>query len=141
MSLLILLCPHQPKCRPLNFFMWDFRSILSIYPLRRLSYHHSFWSFSIFFPVFLFHFFFSKLTSLVFLSLHTTSMFRFFLFLLLKGSSLAKSFCFLKVFKKCKDVVLTGQHYFTLHYQLLYESLNVGVYLPVCTEASTLNKV
>lgn len=131
MRLLILLCPHQPRCCPLNFFMWDLRSILPIYPLLRLSYCHSFWCFSLyFFPQSSCSIFFQIDLLSIFVSLHITSTFKFFLFLLFFS---CQKFLFSKNVQetqRCKvwlDII-------TSHFIISYsESLNVGGYLPVCT--------
>lgn len=145
MFLLVLLCLYQPRfllwvfC--LGFFLvWDLKSILSIYVLPRLSYHHSSWYFSVYF-FFLVHFFQYDLLS-IFVSFHIISSLKFFLLL--------KCFLFFFSFQKllfsknpqetqrCKVWLDNINSRFSVIYS---ESLNVGLYLPVCAESSSVNKV
>lgn len=122
------------------FLVWDLKSILSIYVLPRLSYHHSFWYCSVyFFLIFLVHFFQYDLLS-IFVSFHIISSLKFFL--LLK--------CFFFPFQKflfSKNLQETQRCKVWLdninsHFSVIYsESLNVGLYLPVCAESSSVNKV
>lgn len=130
---LILLCPHQPRYCPLNFFMWDLRSMLAIYPLP--DYHITTPT-----GASLFIFFFSPPVlgwPLQYFSVHVTSTFKLFVFLILKGSSLDKSLFSKNIqeTRRCKVWLDNITSHFFISYS---ESLIVGVCLPVCTKSSTL---
>lgn len=101
MCLLILLCPHQMTSS--DFFHVE-PQIHTLLPLPKIAVSPLILMLLFIFPSLPVHFF-SQIDCLsMFVSLNITTTFKFFLFLLLKGFSLAKSFNFLKVLKKHKDV-------------------------------------
>lgn len=97
-------CPHQPRCCPLFFHVGPQIHTFHLSPPKTVISPLLLMLFFIFFPSPPVPFFFQIDPLNIIVSLHITSTFKFFLFLLLKGSSLAKSFCFLKMFKKLKGV-------------------------------------